>query len=618
MKKIALILVFAILLTLVSCGSEPAADVSARELLDASLALFDSAQTWDPSVYYSDAEEGSEHHLDEGYMSYLFYGEYDADIPALPMIAQFATAIHAGQVLPFEITIVKAKSTAAANEVKLMLESRQTIKEAGRGEIQNYDSSLLGVLDACEIYKSGVYVMLIATPDNRAVKEVISGLLGGGDALALPEDSAETTAPADATRPADASRLLQSVGKISDAASYINTGLTDGKSTAAASADPSQPLSEDSFFYTWSGNNLLIFGGRCVEGAKIHVRGGAADMTFGTDGTSWLVEVEIPAGVSTLTITQQEAGKGESAPVTVTVQPRTDVDLSGEGVCQVAVGDQMQGHFFGQMADWMGTNLLTDKQVEGTTSRVREKVDYLSNLGCELIYVIVPNPIAIYPETAPARWERSTADTTRTEQFCAAAEAAGATVIELTDILNAHRDDEYKIYHKTDSHWTDYGAYWGYYALMNHIAASYPDAAPVEIGTDIEFYTKEVISGDMMTHLRLKNSLLTERATFVRWKIPAAAAPNIYLTDSNELTFDPINQTKTVKNSLAAGKKLPTAMIVRDSFSTNFYQYACQSFAEVYWQKMWNYKFDRDYIERTSPDYYIILVTERNINNILS
>ena len=32
---------------------------------------------------------------------------------------------------------------------------------------------------------------------------------------------------------------------------------------------------------------------------------------------------------------------------------------------------------------------------------------------------------------------------------------------------------------------------------------------------------------------------------------------------------------------------------------------------------MSNYKFDKDYIENTNPDYYIYIVAERNIGNLL-
>ena len=97
-------------------------------------------------------------------------------------------------------------------------------------------------------------------------------------------------------------------------------------------------------------------------------------------------------------------------------------------------------HFAGRMYIGAGT-VLTEKQVEGLTERLTSRVEFLEENDCELVYLIVPNPITIYPETAPIRYPKSTADTSRTEQFLAAAKEAGATVIELEDLLYAHREE---------------------------------------------------------------------------------------------------------------------------------------------------------------------------------
>ena len=71
-----------------------------------------------------------------------------------------------------------------------------------------------------------------------------------------------------------------------------------------------------------------------------------------------------------------------------------------------------------------------------------------------------------------------------------------------------------------------------------------------------------------------------------------------------------------MKNHLSGGKDLPTAMVVRDSFATNMYQFFNQTFGEVYWQGQSDYKFDEKWIEKCKPDYYIVLITERNIGSI--
>lgn len=589
-----------------ACGDKETAEPSAHELLDVCLALYDFDDMYKPSIYYSDAEEGSDNRIDNGYLSYIFCDEYDVEIKAMPIIDEYALALPTG-LSTYEIDVIKAKSAASAGEIKALFENRAAIKAKTRGELENYNAEMLPVLDGCEIYVKGKYVFLLTTDDNSAAKAAIDGLLSvdkaeigsGGSADALDSSSPDGSE------------------NITEIASHVNSDLGGDAFHFGTLSDNPSELPELTFT-SHSGENTVVMGGKCVQDAKIHVRtsDNSIDKTFSTDYTDWCVEIEIPSGITNLLLTQEEPGKGESEQIIVTVQPRPGFSLADQGVCQVAFGDKMQGHFFGQLEDWCGTNILSDNQVEGVQKRIKSKVDYLAGRDCKLVYLIITNPMEIYPETAPERFVRSDKDISRTEQFEKAARAAGATVIDAREILEEHRDDIYKIYNKTDSHWTSYGAYWGYKILMDEIGKDYEAAKPLPIDGNFEFYNKESMSGDMMVHLLLQNSLLHENGTFVKWLTKAVSNPDVYVKGSVQLDFSPVQDTQTVRNRLDPEGK-PTAMIVRDSFSTNIYGYVNNSFSEVYWQNMWNYKFDKDYIENTNPDYYIYIVAERNIGNLL-
>lgn len=589
-----------------ACGDKETAEPSAHELLDVCLALYDFDDMYKPSIYYSDAEEGSDNRIDDGYLSYIFCDEYDVEIKAMSLIDEYALALPTG-LSTYEIDVVKAKSAASAGEIKALFENRAAIKAKTRGELENYNAEMLPVLDGCEIYVKGKYVFLLTTDDNSAAKAAIDGLLSvdkaeigsGGSADALDSSSPDGSE------------------NITEIASHVNSDLGGDAFHFGTLSDNPSELPELTFT-SHSGENTVVMGGKCAQDAKIHIRSSdnSIEKTFSTDYTDWCVEIEIPSGITNLLLTQEEPGKGESEQIIVTVQPRPGFSLADQGVCQVAFGDKMQGHFFGQLEDWCGTNILSDNQVEGVQKRIKSKVDYLAGRDCKLVYLIITNPMEIYPETAPERFVRSDKDISRTEQFEKAARAAGATVIDAREILEEHRDDIYKIYNKTDSHWTAYGAYWGYKILMDEIGKDYEAAKPLPIDGNFEFYNKESMSGDMMVHLQLQNSLLHENGTFVKWLTKAVSNPDVYVKGSVQLDFSPVQDTQTVSNRLDPEGK-PTAMIVRDSFSTNIYGYVNNSFSEVYWQNMWNYKFDKDYIENTNPDYYIYIVAERNIGNLL-
>lgn len=589
-----------------ACGDKETAEPSAHELLDVCLALYDFDDMYKPSIYYSDAEEGSDNRIDDGYLSYIFCDEYDVEIKAMPLIDEYALALPTG-LSTYEIDVIKAKSVASAGEIKALFENRAAIKAKTRGELENYNAEMLPVLDGCEIYVKGKYVFLLTTDDNSAAKAAIDGLLSV-DKVEI--GSGGSTDALDSSSP-DGSE------NITEIASHVNSDLGGDAFHFGTLSDNPSELPELTFT-SHSGENTVVMGGKCVQDAKIHVRtsDNSIDKTFSTDYTDWCVEIEIPSGITNLLLTQEESGKGESEQIIVTVQPRPGFSLADQGVCQVAFGNKMQGHFFGQLEDWCGTNILSDNQVDGVQKRIKSKVDYLAGRDCKLVYLIITNPMEIYPETAPERFVRSDEDISRTEQFEKAARAAGATVIDAREILEEHRDDIYKIYNKTDSHWTAYGAYWGYKILMDEIGKDYEAAKPLPIDGNFEFYNKESMSGDMMVHLLLQNSLLHENGTFVKWLTKAVSNPDVYVKGSVQLDFSPVQDTQTVRNRLDPEGK-PTAMIVRDSFSTNIYGYVNNSFSEVYWQNMWNYKFDKDYIENTNPDYYIYIVAERNIGNLL-
>lgn len=609
MKKISILLVLVMVLTnIFACESSQgsSAEPSPLDVVNSAMKLFAADDSYDPSIYYQNAGEGSENYLDSGTMSFYFLGEYDLEIPELALVDDFACALNTSYIA-FEIDVFKAKSAASAKEVQGLLNKRLAIKEKSRGEIMNYDSKQLAVLDETEIFVIGKYVFLVATPNNSGVKEVINGFF---EVDATDNDLNEATSKAE---------ISAQNGEIINAVSKVNSELDGGGMSSVVSAQKKPDASElpTVTVTSFSAANRIILGGTCADGAKIIVQIDEQAQTFGTDYGNWLCEIEIPNdGISTLYVYQVEKGKSESLPITITAQSNKSVDLSNHGVCQVAVGNNFQGHFFGQIEDWCGTNLLTDSQIDGVTSRIKSKVDYLSDHDCELIYVIVPNPMTIYPETVPSRYVKSDKSTSRTKQFEECAQNAGATVVDLCDILNEHRDDDFKIFNKLDSHWTDYGAYFGYYALMEHISKTWADATPLEIDGNFEFYKKEVDGGDMLTHLEIQNSLIKEVATFGNFLITPVDKPNYYYKNRNELNFDSVNSTKTVKNNISTGN-LPTAMVVRDSFGTNIYPYLNNAFSEVYYQSMWDYKFDKKYIESTNPNYYIVLVAERNIINIL-
>ena len=123
MRKLSLLLaILMILSTIAACSGDVAvtANVPAKDLLGAALECYDEDVTKNPGIYYSDAEEGSDHALDYGTMGYYFYGEYDYEITLLDYVEAYALAIPSG-LYAFEIDVMKAKTAADVTRVKELL-----------------------------------------------------------------------------------------------------------------------------------------------------------------------------------------------------------------------------------------------------------------------------------------------------------------------------------------------------------------------------------------------------------------------------------------------------------------------------------------------------------------
>lgn len=597
-RFVSVLILFAMLCTLlVSCGEKPLADVPTKELLSAVLSHFGGNEN--ASVYYSDAAEEDEHYLEPGLAGQIFLGEYGAALVEDGVIAEYAHAIPSA-LFAFEIDIFKAVDAAAAEKIAALLETRFEIKAGLRTQIEHYlgedpnAGNEVKALEQMEIWQIGNYVLLLATHDNSGAKNVVNRLLGA-KAEASDNTAADTTT--------------------------ADTAAQTEAETAIELIDPVAQAAEDGFSLTVTSHSAptrVVLGGRCAVGAKIHIEGGIRDYVFGTDYTSWMVEVDIKeTGESLLKIRQELDGK-MSVPLTVEVGKNNRADLSHHGDFVPSMGDNFQGLFRQQLGDWMGTNLLGEREKAAVSKAVAEKVKFCDYNDIELIYMVIPNQCLLYPEIMlEDRFPCSESDITLLDQFTEIATAAGATVLDVYSVFEEHKYDEFKLFHKTDSHWTEYGAYWGYHTLMTEVAKKFPDAAPLEIEGNLRVYTKEVESGDMMTYFGVPNHLVPETATFVEWLVDCPNRIDYYKPNRCENENSEISKERVVTNPNAKGKNLPRVMFIRDSYSFSIHSFVNQSFSKVYWNYTWDYQFKKNNIKKADVDYLVYLISEKNMRSIL-
>jgi tetratricopeptide (TPR) repeat protein len=174
--------------------------------------------------------------------------------------------------------------------------------------------------------------------------------------------------------------------------------------------------------------------------------------------------------------------------------------------------------------------------------------------------------------------------------------ASRAQCLYVRDELVAARAQE-DTFQVTDSHWTDWGAYVGYRACADVLAARCPEIAVLD-AQRVAWTTRRSFG---MLGLQLE----PERAEHVRVATVSESrcrTTEMVSTESRD-AYMVIEQDRP---------DLPTALVFRDSFMTSAYKFFAESFRRAVFVSHAN-SVMFDLVERESPDVVIFEVVERRL-----
>ena len=356
----------------------------------------------------------------------------------------------------------------------------------------------------------------------------------------------------------------------------------------------------------------IVIAGSCEKNSTIIVRGGEHDVAFKSSDIYFMGTVPLYAwGETELKIYAQAEGKAESDPFTLVAAYDKYATGLRDDRFEVVMGLDSQGHFVSALEDWLGENLISDKQLEFITKETKSRVEWLKeNTGGELIYLIVPDSMTLYPETVPSKYKE--ASVKRSQQFVDALKAGGATVIDPLPALQQHKSDPLKLFHKTDSHWTEYGAFVAYTELFNYISKTFPEAAPRDF-SEFGFHTSDCDGGDMPYYLEFDTAVVREVAVFADYQFieatPKFAGENQLLMNHNTTP-----KAKLFENN---NDKLPNLVVYRDSYGIAMYDMVRDRCNICDYIGMWDYGFDKNEIKKYDADYVLVILAERDIGDAM-
>ena len=357
-------------------------------------------------------------------------------------------------------------------------------------------------------------------------------------------------------------------------------------------------------------DRIVIFG-KAEPHSTLTVRGGAEETaTVRTESGDFAAEIKIKQDrESTLFISSKTDGKSESGEVKVQARYRRS-----NGYKNVVVGKEGHLHYQDTVPDFTGESLLDDATVAGYVGYLSAKADRIHAVSPEtkIIYVIPPNHLTVYPETAPDELAAQKADNSRLSQLAAAFRGSDKLIfLDLTGpLLEAKKTAPYRLYNKTDTHWNELGAYYGCCALLDIIAEDFPAAAPDPLSS-FDVYAQLTNGGDMANFLGADLSAVKEEGIFVRAKNGLKSGiskdhsmnfENAWFSDQREFSID--------------GDGLPTMIMYRDSFSTNMMSFLAEKFSYSIFHTMWEYAEETELYGQMRPDYIIYEFVERGLGGL--
>ncbi len=444
---------------------------------------------------------------------------------------------------------------------------------------------------------------------------------------ACKEDSAESSAPA-------------SESSVASQEASVSTPSEEGDSSEAESATESETETENSepnegssaenppeiegsvkiVSASFSEKPYFALIGQCKEGATVKGVCNGETVTSKSYKGWFSLRLRCSGSSAEVVISQTVEGTDFDQPRTFTVKPKTP----GGDMWPVIAGGDMQFFFEKMLPDFRGQNIpaqyLFGNLSTRVTNRLKEMRSY--NPNAEIIYLVVPSSLTVYPELLPASYGGGAAET-RLDKTMEALEAGGATVINLKELFAEHKNDDKPLYYKLDSHWTDYGAYVAYNALFEHIAKKYPDAAPRaidEFNWNGDYYE----SGDMTYYLETNASTATAAQKnipeYSYYRTPKFEIPgSIFRVDRYRRETSLVYSDRaTYENILQTNRpNLPSCVVLRDSYSTQMYDILAERMDQTHYLGMWNYSWDKALISQEQPDYVIYIIAEWNLDSVI-
>jgi len=268
------------------------------------------------------------------------------------------------------------------------------------------------------------------------------------------------------------------------------------------------------------------------------------------------------------------------------------------------------------LSDLLGNKKLSKAELLAWRSWLEFRHDWLARRGVRYLFVIAPNKESIYPEFIPSRFSRRHG-TGVTDQLLNYLKDTGCavSVLDLRPALIEVKSTM-QAYFKTDTHWTDQGAFVGCQQIIAFLQRWMP-----ELKTE----SAEGVFSQPAQHKLSDLSAMLGLSVGTTESAPAYSP--LQLGEQRIVRFTLPNVSETKERSprtVIPGNPLSSrrALLLRDSFSDAMLKPLSRHFASTTW--IWRSATEAVELEKQlaailqqeKPDVFIEQLVERHVQNV--
>jgi hypothetical protein len=280
------------------------------------------------------------------------------------------------------------------------------------------------------------------------------------------------------------------------------------------------------------------------------------------------------------------------------------IGLFGKSPTDTLVVGKQGWLYFGDpnaIAQYRGVAPLSEAQLARWRQVLIERRDWLASRGIAFLFVLVPDKHLMYPEYMPDRLPRVSEIHPLDQLARYLHETTDLEVLDLRAPLEAAKR-EARTYHRTDSHWNDYGAYVGYAAIVDRLGLILPsmsEAQPIPAARGAHVTTGMGLASIVGLASAYREERIDMSPNGARAQVAA----------EHRARYDErVRRMVPIALGVDDGR-LPRAVMFRDSFANALVPYLAENFERIYF--VWDRDVDPRVVEREQPDVVIQQVVGR-------